>query len=460
MKVLTRRAEGLLLRLRNRVRGNPVVLGDIDPSLGESTTDAPIWSVAGVRFRGGRWNRHADKFFSRSLDGDFIVKVQITAAASKELSLAQEAAVIADLLSRRCQSVPRVAFSGEIDAAISSEEERSSLEEVLGAKWQSDSWLVVQEWIPATRRVALADVALAVSEQRGLGIDCGDLKSSNLRFDSDRGICMFVDFDQAQHIDGLDATAEHGWISSLESTLQRFGHVDTSAVLVGYAPSDDRKIFRSGALDLSKSTLFRRQETTRAKGGGYHALDSDLYVVDGVRDLLDREPALEKVSASEFPRVLDVGANLGLASHYFAQRGCSVTATDLDASVVRLGQMVANGMGLNIHFLVNRLGVDPLNGEWDLALLFSVLHHTPDVEASAREIRRTCGSVLLEVRLKESGKAPTNGDWQPTSRWHFDSLEDLSAYLEGLFAPCYTPEYLGPVDKDRHMFLIRFSEGP
>jgi len=271
---------------------------------------------------------------------------------------------------------------------------------------------------------------------------------------------MFVDFDQARHIEKGDVTVEAGWTAALESTVQRFGHVDASAVLVGYAPSDERKIFRSGALDLSHTTLFRRQETTRAKGGGYHTLNSNLYVVDGVRDLRDRLPALEKLLASEFPRVLDIGANLGLASHYFAQRGCSVTATDLDASVVRLGQMVANGMGLDIHFLVNRLGVDPVDGEWDLALLFSVLHHTPDVEAAAREIRRTCGSALLEVRLKESGKAPTNGDWQPTSRWHFDSLEDLSAYLEGLFAPCDTPEYLAPVDKDRHMFLIRFSERP
>jgi len=158
-----------------------------------------------------------------------------------------------------------------------------------------------------------------------------------------------------------------------------------------------------------------------------------------------------------YSRVLDVGANLGLAAHFFAQNGCRVTATDLDDSIVALGQMVANAQTLDIKFEVNRLGTDPLKGNWDLALLFSVLHHTPNVEASAASIRSSCRSALLEVRLQESGRAPVNGDWVDTSKWSFDTLPDLSNYLATLFAPCEEPEYLGPVDKARHMFLVNFS---
>ena len=85
-------------------------------------------------------------------------------------------------------------------------------------------------------------------------------------------------------------------------------------------------------------------------------------------------------------------------------RGCKVTGVDVDKYIVHGAQMIANILKqINYYSLDLDKALDI--PKVDTVLLFSVLHHTRDIEANAAKIAQACSRVILEVRPIERGKS-------------------------------------------------------
>jgi SAM-dependent methyltransferase len=88
-------------------------------------------------------------------------------------------------------------------------------------------------------------------------------------------------------------------------------------------------------------------------------------------------------------RLLEVGCGMGVDSVQLAQRGFDVTAVDLTENGLRVARDYAARRGVEIDFrLGNAEDLDFPDESFDVVYSFGVLHHTPDIERSVREVHR------------------------------------------------------------------------
>lgn len=322
---------------------------------------------------------------------------------------------------------------------------------------ESEIYFSVTPYYAHTQEVRLADLILAVLEQVRSGVWCNDLKSSNVRFDPVGQRCVIVDLDNAVDIDPMRFSDAREVIDFAEaSTHAQFGQRLEKA-LMGYRAWFLRKVMNEKKLNLGKTTLFGAQHSTRAKGGGYHRLAGNFLVVEGVRDLAGRRAILDQLPVAQDETVLDVGGNLGLASMYMSSRGATVTCIDIDEAIVALAKSTSIVEGNPIECACLDLATQSPERQFDTVLLFSVLHHTTNPRKVAVWVSTHSRRAILEVRLRESGKAFLNGQWQESAGWDFKSIDELQAGMRSLFCRVEHIKYLGEADKGRHMLLLTFE---
>jgi len=88
-------------------------------------------------------------------------------------------------------------------------------------------------------------------------------------------------------------------------------------------------------------------------------------------------------------RLLEVGSGIGVDSIQLAKCGFDVTAVDLTESALTVARDFAAARGVSIDFrLGNAEGLDFADQSFDAAYSFGVLHHTPDIERSVKEVHR------------------------------------------------------------------------
>lgn len=88
-------------------------------------------------------------------------------------------------------------------------------------------------------------------------------------------------------------------------------------------------------------------------------------------------------------KVLDVGCGQGIDLVGFAQAGAEVTGIDLTPRHVELANTHLDAVGLSGHIVRGDAESMPFpDGSFDRVSSNGVLHHTPNMEASLREIRR------------------------------------------------------------------------
>lgn len=106
-------------------------------------------------------------------------------------------------------------------------------------------------------------------------------------------------------------------------------------------------------------------------------------------------------------RVLDVGAGTGIfARAWPSWLPCEVVA--LEPSAAMRTEMVTAGMPPGVRVMAGRAEQPPLRaGSVDVAWLSAVVHHLPDLDACARELRRVVinGGVVLIRGLFADGEA-------------------------------------------------------
>jgi 2-polyprenyl-3-methyl-5-hydroxy-6-metoxy-1,4-benzoquinol methylase len=222
------------------------------------------------------------------------------------------------------------------------------------------------------------------------------------------------------------------------------------------------------ALDLAKTSICRRQATSNVKNGIYHDIFTPIVIVEGSRTMKGRQPILDNLDFFPGERILDIGCNLGIISHYLYDRDCNVIGCDMDVPIVNLARIISHifypspqpnppsrgGLAF-IHLDLDDVVELP---EMDTICLFSVIHHTHDMEENGKKIARACKRIILECRLVENGKKPVRKlggiVWEETSRFNFRTETELKAYLPALFPGFTSIVNRGNVDKGRSIYEL------
>ncbi len=388
-----------------------------------------------------------------------LIKINMFSNSRKKRGLEEEADVMRDLSQNNCISCPKLLEVGKID-------HNHLFASIDGNKYSISSPnenypFIVQEYVSTSKSINLSDLFLTLLEQRSLGIYHGDLKPANIRYDEKRGICILVDYDQAELIDDkiadLSALEYLKWCDEME--MRKYGH----ASWLRHFPEvsfehDVLPLFKNGALNLQKTTLFKRQITTNTPNGVYHTIKDRSICADGIRDLDSRKNILESLVFKKGERVLDVGCNTGILCHYLHDRGCDVTGLEIDPSMVIAAGIIARITKRDINFICQDIDSSELPGHFDTIMLFSVLHHTRNVKDNARKVAKSCNRIIIECRLNESGSKANGRKWEKTSGWNYESVDSLTSALQELFPGFSLFRNYGVGDRNRFIFEYKNAE--
>jgi len=397
-----------------------------------------------------------------SEDRKFVLKLEVNIHPRKRRSLVDEVKIIRFLNKKNCGSVVDLVEDGscnyfDIKDLFLGIEVNKRFEDVTYK-------FVIMKLAKSDPGYKISDVLMTIFEQQSLGVYHGDIKPTNICFDSSTGICFFIDFDQAELLPDdvvkLGAYEFLMWCDKKEQ--ERYGH--TAKVWTRHFDWLSYKrhinwLFRSdGAFNLATTTPYHRQITTNTKNGVYHTIESSKIFASGIRDLNQRFNLLEKVKFDNNEKVLDVGCNAGLLTHYLYKRGCVVTGYEMDKWIVAIAKMIANILGVKSKYkAVDLDDLDELD-KFDTICLFSVIHHTTNIAKNGAMIADSCNRILVECRLHERGNKPIESDggikWVRSTVWDYDNEDQLRIGLSKLFPMFEVLRNIGSADRDRFLFEL------
>ena len=387
----------------------------------------------------------------------FFVKIQVAKHPGKRNSLKEEFEILEHLNREGCQTCPEVisfeTISKENLIELVKEEDREYIKSL-----EKDLFdVMIQKYVETfEENYSLSDVLLSAIEQKMLGVYQGDIKPDNIRFDSSKSICIFVDYDQALHLDDNQKNLSNDDFFDFCNRYdkEKYGFGNWLRHFPQFDERDYKLSLTNGLLDLSKTTILNKQITTNSSSGIYHSINGPFVYALGSRTLDDRSVVLNEVDFFEGEKVLDVGCNMGLLSTYLHKRGCNVTGIDNDPRIVVLAKIVSNILSDKIDYEhIDLDEADSLNS-FDTIFLFSVFHHTKNPIENAKKITSSCNRIIIETRLIENGKQPINGVWTPTTRWSLETKEQLAVFLEKLFEGFRFARNIGEVDKGRYIIEL------
>lgn len=400
--------------------------------------------VSNIEFKKVRASRHKGRWFAVSKNGRYFLKIQDLSVPIRQIhNLQQVDEIMRDLLSRNAQCVPMVFDSGMLSKNVKYKKNFPSKSTSL--------FFQITEYIPHLKLYKYSDLFFSLLELASLEIFPNDLKKNNLGWKDDK--LFFLDYDQAiklnSSISGITARETLTYLNSIQLGTLNFSIPGISNL--------DKLIYQgTEKLDLSKIVRFKKQKSTRNKFNNYHLINTSKLFAQGTRDIKQRAKILDEMDCLPRTRFLDVGANLGLLSRYFENRGGYVESTEIDTPTRSLGQSISIIEGSKVKF-IGEIPQDSIPN-YDVVLLFSVLHHISDYVSFAKTLDLISKRVLIECRLVESGKLILGRwRWHKTNSWSFESIEDLKLHLLQVFPRKKFITILGESDKGRFIFELSDS---
>jgi len=395
----------------------------------------------------------------------YVIKIQVIKNKNKRNDIYEEYEIIKYLNDKRCVTCPIVYEKGKIKKnSIISKEIWASANvhggpgilhtDILDSISDNEFKYIIQEFIPDNGAFTFADIMLALVEQKKLGVYHGDVKPANIRFSPVSNICYFIDYDQAMFLNNEQINLDN--VNFLHFCSQydkdKYGFGNWSRHFPQYKNNDIMRVFNNKALDLEQTTVFKTQKTTNTINGIYHSINEQDIYINGSRTVSSRSILLDEIKFEPNETVLDIGCNSGLLCTYLHDRGCNVTGADVDPHIIIACKIISNILGKDINYL--QLDLDKVKqiDDFDTVVLFSVLHHTRDPVENAKKLINSCSRILLEVRLEENGKQLVDGEWSNTTRWSFNTIDELISYCESMFKGFKLRANLGKADKNRYIF--------
>jgi 2-polyprenyl-3-methyl-5-hydroxy-6-metoxy-1,4-benzoquinol methylase len=404
-----------------------------------------------LEFKSFEFNSRKETLIGIDATRKYVIKIQIIKNKNKANSIEQEYEVMKHLNKNGCVTCPEAYELGTVQKSeiYPKTRENNILDSIDKTKFE----YIIQEYIPDSGTHKLADIVLALIEQKKLGVYQGDVKPDNVRFDPSKNICYFIDYDQSIFLSDEQSNLDN--ISFLnfcsEYDKAKYGFGNWLRHFSRYTERNVTSLFSNKAFNLEATTVFKTQKTTNSASGIYHSIDERDIFINGSRALDVRAKLLDECTFDANERVLDIGCNAGLLSMYLHDRGCRTVGVDNDPHIVVASKIISNILGKNIEYFHLDLDRTEQVEDFDTIMLFSVIHHTRDLVKNARKIANSCSRFFLETRLIESGKQPYGDIWVDTTRWSFDTVDELVSFCESIFEGFKLKTNLGMADKDRYI---------
>ena len=409
-------------------------------------------------FRRVSLTRTRDGCHGISDDGLYAVKVQFGWFENKENDIEREVEILRFLEAQGCMTCADVLGFGEIDkSAIQATLAENQIELAKELESTAFRYLVTPAYKEA-ETIYTPDIAMAVLEQKKLGVWQGDIAPDHILTDPITQCIKIIDYDQAIYLTDeqrdMPNLAFFDFIN--EEQRERFKKSEVSGWLRCFSnvewETHFSHLFDGDSFEIGLTHLFRSSETTLNESKIYHSFHTPDVHAKGERSIDDRRALLDQLTFEPNERVLDIGCNAGLLCHYLSERGCNVWGIDIDPSIIDGARILANIMGKSgIEF--ECLDIDnggPL-GYFDTIMLFSVIHHTRNIHRNAARIAKLCKRIVIEARLVERGAKPVGGQWIQTTVWEHENLDSLIAGLESLFPEFRHRVTLGQGDRGRYV---------
>jgi 2-polyprenyl-3-methyl-5-hydroxy-6-metoxy-1,4-benzoquinol methylase len=380
-------------------------------------------------------------------DGTKVLKVEINKHPRKLNCLNNEVKTIKFLNSKNCISAPNILFEATLIDQV----------DISKKDFQLSYNCMILERLASDGGYTISDVIISLLEQKSLGVYHGDVKPDNICFNGNTGICHFIDYDQSEYISKkeMDFNSEDflNWCNKKE--LEKYGFRSWIRHFQGL--NYNRHIhwlLKAGAFNIATTTPYKKQVTTNTKNGVYHTIKSHIIFAEGVRDFESRINLLDMVKFKENEKVLDVGCNAGLLTHYLYNRGCEVVGMEMDSWLVNSAKMISNIFRYNIKYIAADMDKIDVLDSYNTVCLFSVIHHTKNLKMNGLKVAGSCDRILLECRLSENGHKPILDDkgkskWIRSSVWNYSNEDELVRGMENLFPNFRLLKILGKADKGR-----------
>ncbi|MBT4870366.1 MAG: methyltransferase domain-containing protein [Candidatus Diapherotrites archaeon] len=407
-----------------------------------------------LNFKKFYFNKREDVLIGIDTKSNYIIKIELIRNPGKERTIKSEYEVMKHLNNKQCVTCPKVYEYG----VISKEEllkiinSRENINRLIKEKYE----YIIQEYVPNDGEPRLADIVLAILEQKRLGIFQGDIKIENIRFDSSKSLCHLIDYDQAIYLTDEQSNFSNEKFFEFCSSYyeQKYGKRNWIRLLEKYTKTNLKTLFRSNCFNLGETTLIKNQIITNSETGIYHTIKSEDVFTDGSRKIDIRGKLLDTIKFEKGEKVLDIGCNTGLLCQYLYDRGCNITGIDNDKRVVIAAKIIANILDKKINYY--HVDIDQTDEIEDCGtiMLFSVLHHTRNVVKNAQKVANACNRIIIEAKLIEHGAQPHEGSWVRTSAWNFQSWEEFYEYCERIFPGFKFEKNLGLGSKKRNICVF------
>jgi hypothetical protein len=410
-----------------------------------------------LSLKGLKLGSRKDIIHGHDCEKKFYVKIQLKKLDRKSNDLRSEYDIIKKLNKKECQTCPTVVSFETIEKNRLLDISDESCHVAIKSCNEDMFDVMIQKFVDSNSKdYSIADIVLAMVEQKSLGYYQGDIKPDNIRYDSNRSTCVFIDYDQAIKLSKEEQTMPiDDFMNFCDAyDLRKYGFGNWLRHFSKSFRKDMSSIFVNGMLDLSKTRVMKNQITTNSETGIYHSINGPYVYAAGSRSLVGRQEVLDNIELISDEKVLDVGCNMGLLSSYLYGRGCDVVGIDNDPRIVVLAKVVSNILGEKIRYeCIDLDDVDQLE-KFDTIFLFSVFHHTREPVKNAKKIVDSCKKIVIETRLVENGKQPLDGVWTHTTSWSFKSLGNLNTFLETIFEGFKIIKSPITVDKGRYVIEL------
>ncbi|MEX0322896.1 MAG: class I SAM-dependent methyltransferase [Puniceicoccaceae bacterium] len=424
-------------------------------SLEASNSRESVISIGSHRFSSLRLETRGNTLLAVgcSVEGNSFLKVLLGSDDEGESRFNRDVAILQHLSDHHCVSSPAVLGNGIL--------ERERIGRVIPelAVTGTDSGncpYVLVEYARADRGgFGLADVLLAILEQRALGIYHDKIALRHIRFDSVTGICRFTGYHDAIELEnGEDAlSVEDYWQWCLNREAAQSA-TSKSRFLAGLN-SEFSTVTSGERLNLAHTGLFSRQRVASAPEPEVQRVQHSEMILDAPGKELKR---LADIPFEPAEKVLQVGCGTGLIARSLAERGCEVTGIDFHCEQVLGAQVLQNISNLDGQFHCKDLDFDNISGEFDTICLFASLHHFWNIEAVTERLSALRPKrIIIETGLNEKGFKWLGRWFQKTPGWSFSDQESFVSWLEHQFPGLELQQEPMPTGSKRRLYVLERS---